>query len=162
MSVDVVIEDLRWESVGLPDIAERAADAALRHLGMRPDVWEIALLACDDGRIAALNADFRGKPAPTNVLSWPAEERGAAEPGMPPDVPDPDTETELGDIAISFDTMARETADQDVSLADHATHLIVHAVLHLLGYDHEDDRDAALMERLEVEILASLGVADPY
>ena len=162
MSVDVMIEDKRWDALEIVPLAARASDAVLAHLGLAPDDWEISLLACDDARIASLNADFRGKAGPTNVLSWPSDERGAGHPGTAPDRPAPGSDPELGDIAISYETTVREAADQGLPLADHATHLVVHAVLHLLGYDHEDDRDAALMERLEVEILASLGVADPY
>lgn len=162
MTVDVVIEDARWEAQGLEALSARASDAALAHLGLDPGVWQIAVLGCDDARIAALNADFRGKPVPTNVLSWPSDERGAAGPGEVPERPSPGGDPELGDIAIAFETTAREAEERGLALADHTAHLVVHAVLHLLGYDHEDDRDAALMERLEVEILASLGVADPY
>lgn len=162
MTVEVVIEDDRWAAAGLEALAARAAEAALGHLGLAPDDWEIALLACDDAEIARLNADFRGRSTPTNVLSWPSEERGADRPGGTPARPEPGPDPALGDVAIAYDTTAREAAEAGRSLADHATHLIVHATLHLLGYDHEDDRDAALMERLEVEILAELGVGDPY
>ena len=117
-------------------------------------------MACDDARIAALNADFRGKPTPTNVLSWPSDERSAATPGTPPDLPQ--TGTELGDIAIAYDTCAQEAAHQGKTLHAHVTHLIAHGILHLLGFDHIDDADAALMERTETRILASLGFSDPY
>ncbi|MFD1912828.1 rRNA maturation RNase YbeY [Halodurantibacterium flavum] len=161
--VDTLIEDSRWEEFGLAPLAERAARAALGHLALDPAGYEISLLACDDRRIAELNGDFRDKPLPTNVLSWPSEERGAA-PGAHPDLPegDPDMPEELGNIAIAWETCAREAVEQDKPMADHVTHLLVHGVLHLFGYDHILDSDAELMERLEVEILAGLGVADPY
>ena len=118
----------------------------------------------DIARIAVLNADFRGKPTPTNVLSWPAEELAAEAPGGAPDLPEPDFtgEIALGDIAIALGTCAREAAEQGKPMADHCTHLIVHGVLHLLGYDHIEDADATLMEALEVEILGSMGLDDPY
>lgn len=165
--VDVVIEDSRWEAAELPALAERAARAALAHLGMDPGGYELALLGCDDARIAVLNAEFRDKPQPTNVLSWPAQELAPEEPGAEPLPPEPEMPgapfaQELGDVAISFDTCAREAAEQGLSFADHVTHLVVHGVLHLLGYDHVRDPDATLMERREVEILGILGVADPY
>lgn len=163
--VDVVSEDDRWEALGLPALAEAAARATLRRLGLDPAGYEIALLGADDDRIATLNADFRGKPTPTNVLSWPSEERGAAGEGLAPGPPGPGTPGEpapLGDIALAYQTCAREAAAAGKPLADHATHLVVHGTLHLLGYDHVRDGDAALMERLEREILATLGVADPY
>jgi probable rRNA maturation factor len=153
MVVDVVTEDSRWADVAIDALALRASNAALARLGLDPDVIEVALLACDDARIATLNAEFRGKPAPTNVLSWPAENLS---PGDPPSDP------EIGDIAIAFDTCAAEAEAAGKPLADHVTHLIVHGTLHLLGYDHIDDDDAALMEGLETEILGNLGLADPY
>lgn len=162
MLTEVIIEDDRWQAVGLEDLAERAAEAALVHLGLRPDDWDISVLACDDARIAALNADFRGKPQPTNVLSWPSRECAAAAPGTQPELPAPGHDSELGDIAIAWDTCAYEAAASGKSLTDHVTHLIVHAVLHLLGYDHVRDQDATLMETTEIVILGKLGVADPY
>ncbi|MFP4044307.1 MAG: rRNA maturation RNase YbeY [Rhodosalinus sp.] len=161
MTVEVLLEDGRWRALGLERLATSATEAALAHLGLDPAAWEVSVMGCDDMRIAALNADFRGKPQPTNVLSWPSAERGAAQSGLAPAPPDP-ADPELGDIAIAYDTCAREAETGGKPLADHATHLIVHAVLHLLGYDHETEADAALMERLEVEILCKLGLTDPY
>ncbi len=96
------------------------------------------------------------------MLSWPSEERGPANPGARPALPAPGMDPELGDIAIAFDTCAREARAAGKPLTDHATHLIVHGTLHLLGFDHIDDADAALMEATEVEILTRLGVPDPY
>jgi probable rRNA maturation factor len=161
--VDCIFEDARWEAFGLEAVAEGAARAALKALELSPDHFAIALMACDDARIATLNADFRGKPQPTNVLSWPSEERFVGG-GVAPDLPDGNVEEpeELGDIAIAFDTCAREAADQGKPMPEHVTHLVVHATLHLLGYDHIDDQDAELMEATEVRILATLGIADPY
>jgi len=160
--VDVMIEAEGWEALPLAALAERAAKATLGHLGLDAEDWEISLLACDDARIAGLNEEFRDKPRPTNVLSWPSEERGAETPGARPDLPEPGFDAELGDIAIAYDTCAREALEGGKPLADHVTHLIVHAVLHLLGYDHENDPDAALMEGLETEILGKMGLPDPY
>lgn len=162
MPVEVVIEDDRWQAAGLEALAGRAAAATLSHLGLDPGVWDISVLGCDDARIAVLNGEFRAKPAPTNVLSWPSEERGAAVAGAAPALPLPGPDPELGDIAIAYDTCAREAAEAGRPLADHVSHLVVHAVLHLLGYDHIRDPDATLMEAIEVAILGKLGVADPY
>ena len=161
MLVDTVIEDARWAAFGLPGLAERAGRAALQGLGagLAPDGFSICVMGCDDARIAVLNADFRGKPVPTNVLSWPSAERGAEFAGEPPERP---TEAALGDIALAWETCAAEAQAQGKPMADHVTHLIVHGVLHLLGYDHVEPEDAALMESLEVRILATLGVCDPY
>lgn len=162
MAVDVVLEDTRWTAVALENLAETAEAATLGQLGMDPGDWEISLLACDDARIAVLNGDFRDKPQPTNVLSWPSEERAAAEEGGVPEVPSPGGDPELGDIAIAYDTCAQEAEAAGKSLPDHATHLLVHGILHLLGYDHVRDKDATLMEGLEVKILGKLGLPDPY
>lgn len=164
MLVDCLTEDHRWEALGLDALAEAAAAATLLRLGLDPAAYEISLLGCNDARIAELNADFRGKPQPTNVLSWPSDERGADVPGKMPRAPDmaDDGLTELGDIAIAYETCAAEAEASGKPLVQHATHLIVHGTLHLLGFDHERDLDATLMERLEVEILGQLGLADPY
>ncbi|WP_281967446.1 rRNA maturation RNase YbeY [Roseovarius nanhaiticus] len=162
MVMDVMIEDRRWRALELEALAEASARATLRHLDLDPKAFEISLLACNDARIAALNEDFRGKPQPTNVLSWPSEERGAGKAGQAPALPSEGGDPELGDIAIAYETCAREAEAGGKSLADHASHLIVHAVLHLLGYDHIRDEDATLMEACEVAILGKLGIADPY
>ena len=126
MTVDVVIEDARWEGL-LDRLAPPGVDAALRASCLDPAAHEVVLMGCDDARIAGLNGRFRGKDVPTNVLSFPAEELSPGE--APPE--------ELGDIAIAYETCVREAAEQGKSLEDHVTHLLVHAVLHLLGHDHD-------------------------
>ncbi|MES2665126.1 MAG: rRNA maturation RNase YbeY [Pseudomonadota bacterium] len=163
--VEIVIEDPRWEEFGLAALAEPAALATLAALNLGPTGFSLCLMACDDARIATLNADFRGKPQPTNVLSWPSDDRAAETPGAAPAAPDPgpaDDPESLGDIAIAYDTCKAEAAAQGKPMADHVTHLVVHGILHLLGYDHVDDADGDLMEATEVRILATLGVCDPY
>ncbi len=160
MTVDCVVEDVRWGDIDA--LARMAADATLTRLGLEPSVFEISILACDDARIAALNADFRGKQKATNVLSWPSDERAAAADGEMPLAPQPGQDNELGDIAIAYDICVREAAVAGKSLQDHTIHLLVHGTLHLLGFDHERDRDATLMEGLETEILGKLGISDPY
>lgn len=165
MLVDIVIEEPLWETAGLEDLSVRAAGAALAELGLGPEGFLICVMGCDDARIAALNADFRGKPKSTNVLSWPSEERGPDTPGARPDLPEPgeaDDPEELGDIAISWGVCQAEAAEQGKSFDDHVTHLVVHAVLHLLGYDHMTEQDASLMEEIEIRALARLGIDNPY
>ena len=162
---DVVIEDPRWHPLGLEDLAETTCTRTLSHLGLPARGYEIALLACDDARIATLNAEFRDKPAPTNVLSWPAHDLAPPAAGTPPLAPpDPDTllGESLGDIAISYETCLKEAESAGKPFADHVTHLLVHGVLHLLGYDHIRDDDATLMERTETEILGKMGIPNPY
>ena len=109
----------------------------------------VTVVVDDDARIRQLNRDWRGFDKPTNVLSFPY-----------PDTPGP--ERSIGDIAISYETAAREAATEGKSFADHIAHLSVHGFLHLLGYDHESDADAEDMEALERVILARIGVSDPY
>lgn len=160
MTVEVIIEDARWEAVGLVALATQATEASLQHLGLTPDDWEVSLLGCDDARIAALNGDFREKPQPTNVLSWPSAERGALVEGERPASPIGDSD--LGDIAIAYETCQQEAAERNIPVEQHILHLIVHGMLHLLGYDHQRDGDGDLMESLETAILYTLGVPDPY
>lgn len=162
---DTVIEDPRWQDADLPVLAETAARCALRHLGLPTDGYEIAVLACDDAQIAELNAEFRKKPTPTNVLSWPSFDLAADREGtvpLAPPAPDPVMGEGLGDIALAYETCQREASNAGKDFDHHITHLIVHGVLHLLGYDHVRDGDATLMEGLETEILGKLGLPDPY
>lgn len=163
--VDTVIEDARWNGTVLGEIAERGGRAALAAVGLDPAGFSIVVMGCDDARIAALNGEFRGKGRPTNVLSWPSQERGAAEDGAVPEPPVPgpaEMPKELGDIAIAWDTCAAEAAAVGKPIEAHVAHLVVHATLHLLGYDHIRDGDAALMEEMERRALAGMGLPDPY
>ncbi len=164
MIAETLIQDRRWQAIDLPGLSDRAATATLTVLGIAPGRAEITVLACDDARITDLNREFRDKATPTNVLSWPAQDLAAADPGAVPRAPEPDFTGELvlGDIAIAWETCAREAGEAGKPLADHVTHLIVHGLLHLLGYDHIRDADATLMQRLEVRVLGTLGVDDPY
>ncbi|MEO0865836.1 MAG: rRNA maturation RNase YbeY [Pseudomonadota bacterium] len=160
--IDILIEDARWQAAGLETLAMRAVTATLDQCGI--PFADLSLLACDDARIATLNAEFRQKPTPTNVLSWPEEDLASQEPGGAPNAPTPgpDGTISLGDIAITYDTCAREAREQGKPMADHVAHLLVHGTLHLLGYDHIRDGDAARMEALEVKILGKMGIPDPY
>jgi len=128
---------------------DAAVRAALAGAGVTGAV-EVSILLTDDARQRQLNRDHRGKDSATNVLSFPA---GFA----PPEGPRP-----LGDISLALETVVREGSEQDKSVADHLSHLLVHGTLHLLGYDHLDEGGAEEMEALEREILAGLGIADPY
>ncbi|MFB9068827.1 rRNA maturation RNase YbeY [Pseudofulvimonas gallinarii] len=136
---------------GLPSVVSFRAWVAAALAGARrraASELSIRLVDADEGR--ALNRDYRGRDYATNVLSFPVE--------LPPGVRSP----LIGDIVICAPVVAREAAEQDKRLRDHYAHLTVHGVLHLLGHDHENDADAERMEKLEVRILAGLGIADPY
>jgi probable rRNA maturation factor len=163
--VDIILEDPRWKAVGLSVLAEKAARATFAGLGLPAQGLTLCVMGCDDRRITELNTAFRAKGQPTNVLSFPSEHRAPAAPGLAPALPpvgDAQDPEALGDIAMSYDTCLREAAEQGKAVPDHVTHLLVHGILHLLGYDHIEDVDAALMEGREAAILASLGVDDPY
>lgn len=161
--VEVIVEDAGWGDP-TPTI-EGAVAAALAHLGLDPAVFEVSVLAADDARIRELNARFRGQDKPTNVLSWPAEDLRPDTPGARPHPPEPgsrDDPAALGDIALARETCLREAEAAGKPLDHHIAHLTVHALLHLLGYDHETEADAVLMERTEAAILAALAIPDPY
>lgn len=162
LDLDVVTETEAWTTrlPGVIDICRQAARAAFAVASEHhqlPAFAEACLLLADDERIRALNKTFRGRDEPTNVLAFPsvgADVLAAAGADAPPSL--------LGDIAVAFETAAAEAAAAGKPLASHLRHLVVHAVLHLLGYDHGTDADAAEMEALESRVLATLGIADPY
>jgi probable rRNA maturation factor len=154
MTISIEVEDEAWQALaGLDQLARTAVASALSGAGAIGDEGEITLLFTDDQSVAAINAAWRGKNTPTNVLSFPAS----------PDMPIPGGEPRpLGDIVLSHGVIAHEAAEQGKTLHDHTAHLIVHGVLHLLGFDHETEVEAGEMERLEVSILKGLGISDPY
>lgn len=162
MDLELTIDDPRWDD--LSALAEIAFAATFGYLELPAAECGISLLACDDTRIAELNGEFRGKAVATNVLSWPAEDLASEVDGGTPRAPSPDFTGELflGDIAISYDTCIREADAANKPMRDHVMHLLVHGLLHLLGYDHIRDGDATLMEGLETRILGKLGLDDPY
>ena len=146
-AITVLVDDPGWRKPrGLTAKLRQAAEAALRASGL-PAKSRLTVLLSSDDRLQDLNRDFRGKNKPTNVLSFPA-----------PKNPD----GYRGDIAIAHGVALKEAEVAGKRFADHASHLVVHGVLHLAGYDHEKDRDAQVMEPLEVRILKKLGIADPY
>ncbi|HEV2300814.1 MAG TPA: rRNA maturation RNase YbeY [Stellaceae bacterium] len=160
-AADVILRRDGWSNA-CPEVRRLVRAAARRAVarGMADRGWppparlEVAILLADDSELARLNRRFRGKPGPTNVLSFPASAPGAATaPGTP---------LVLGDVALALETVVREAAEQQKPLPDHLAHLVVHGVLHLIGYDHHSAADAARMESLEKSILAELGVPDPY
>ena len=152
IALDTVTEAGNWD--GLPNaeaLAQRAAEAAATVADGADEDLEVSVMLTDDESIRTLNRQWRGKDKPTNVLSFPAPEQ----PGL-------EGPRHLGDIALAYETLVREAEEESKPLADHFAHLVVHGVLHLLGYDHETDEEADVMEALEVKALAGLGIADPY
>jgi len=151
--IDILVEAGAWPSKAwLRALTERSLAAAIAAARPRmTPATEISLVFTDDDHIRDLNREYRGKDKATNVLSFPAPPARRGTFGPP-----------LGDIVFAAETIAREAEAEALSLDDHLAHLIVHGFLHLLDYDHEDNREAAVMEKLETAILAGLGVADPY
>ena len=164
MMLEIALEaDEEWDSSrSWKQLAQKAAEAAIAEGGY-PELAdsdrpvEISITLTSDEHVRALNAKWRGKDKPTNVLSFPmADELDFTRANIT------GAELLLGDIILAHGVCEAEAADKGVSIDQHATHLIVHGTLHLLGYDHNDERDAADMEVREVRALARLGVASPY
>lgn len=151
LAIDVVRHDAAWAEAGITDaLIERAARAALDIVpGLPEGDYDIAVLLTGDDEMRALNRTWRGKDAPTNVLSFPAEET-AQGPGF------------LGDVVLAYETTSKEAREGKLTLANHVNHLVVHGTLHLLGFDHMEEAEAERMEALERQALAALGIADPY
>ena len=151
-TITVRVEEPRWRNCGVDAAHVRAAARLALARGLENKRAEsecrhgLTILLANDGRLRDLNAQFRGKDSPTNVLSFPAVESGGY----------------LGDVALALDVAAREAAAAGKRLSDHAVHLTVHGVLHLLGYDHLKAREARTMEGLETAVLHELGIANPY
>jgi probable rRNA maturation factor len=148
------LESAGWgDEEKLVALSRRIFDAAAKELGLHsPQPVEISLLFADDARVQPLNLAWRDQDKPTNVLSFPSV---ALTPGgtLPP---------VLGDIILAYETVEREAAEEAKPFEDHVGHLLLHGFLHLLGYDHQTDADADIMEGLETRILAKLAIPDPY
>ena len=146
--IEVEVEDESWRTVAdLEATVVRAAESASAHPLSGERDRNLVVLLTSDGAVRELNARFRGKEAATNVLSFPAP---------------PTAGPHLGDIALAYGICAAEARTQGKPLAHHLTHLVVHGVLHLLGYDHTADAEAEVMENMERAVLAKLGIGDPY
>lgn len=169
--VDILIEATQWLQA-LPQaeaVVARAANATIGATVERATVereigapGHCAILLSDDAELRALNRRFRGQDKATNVLSFPAQDLGPQTPEHLSPIAGDDQPIHWGDVAIAYETTAGEAAAAGKTLADHLSHLVVHGLLHLFGYDHETDEAAEEMESLEREILWEIGVDDPY
>ena len=164
MTLDIDIDaDPEWDcSSGLESLVRSAAEAAIAESAFpqlvdSPRAAELSVRLTGNEEVRALNAKWRGKDKPTNVLSFPQ-----AGPADLADIAADGPELMLGDLVLARETCSAEAAEKQIPLDDHAAHLIVHGTLHLLGYDHEDDSAADEMEEREVRALARLGIGDPY
>lgn len=159
----VLIESGWPDSIGWSALAADAVDAAIAQtpnagLALSDASIEVSVKFTSDDEVRVLNRDYRGKDKPTNVLSFPMVAPDLIEMIANTD----DGEVLLGDIVLAYGTCAREAEARGITIAAHATHLIVHGTLHLLGYDHMNDGEAEAMEALEQAIMASLGLHNPY
>lgn len=157
LNLSVMVEDAAWQPkiTRLKNKIREAIDTALlsqHKLKLRHPAYEINIILTNDGEIAELNHNHRGKNTPTNVLSFPIDTAPAG-PGLP---------VMLGDIVLAYGVIDREAKAEKKTFAAHTLHLIIHGALHLCGYDHETSGQARTMEGLERQILADLGIADPY
>lgn len=144
---DILIQNASWRTApNVRTTIRRALDAAAKTVDAQ--AHEVAVVLTDDAAIHLLNRQWRGFDKATNVLSFPAAMKGHRE--------------HLGDIVIAYETMAREAQTEEKTFNDHLAHMVVHGYLHLVGFDHETAREAKLMEQRERDILAALGIADPY
>ncbi len=154
MIVSVAIEDEAWSKVpDLEALAARTVNAVALIEQAGELECEVAILFAGDAEVAVMNKAWRGKPAATNVLSFPAPKGQPAPEGEP---------RFLGDIVLASGVVAKEAAEQGKSMIDHTAHLIVHGMMHVLGYDHRNDEEAEAMEAREIRILQTLGIPDPY
>mgnify|MGYP001160627362 FL=1 len=154
LDIDLTVEAGEWPPhERLAELVDRAAAAVFAEIGAGGGGRsELSVVFCDDAAIRKLNAGWRGKDKPTNVLSFPAFPAAPGE-KLPP---------MLGDIVLAAETVAREAALEGKPLANHISHLVVHGLLHLLGYDHETDAQAQEMEAVERAALGRLAIPDPY
>jgi probable rRNA maturation factor len=149
--VEIIVRSARWRRKPMVKAMVKKAVSAAAKATSTPEA-ELAIVLADDSTIRALNRQWRGKNAPTNVLSFPAAGAGRRR----------QTSPYIGDIVIAYETSAREAVAEGKRFSHHVAHLAVHGFLHLLGHDHDNDRAADRMERLERRILARLSVPDPY
>ena len=141
-----------WDDIDIETICRRCAESLVEASPEGYREGEVSLLLTSDEEVRQLNRDWRGKDKPTNVLSFPAEDFPIPD-GMP---------APLGEIALAYETCAREAAEKGTSISNHTSHLLVHGILHLMGYDHQTDEEAEEMENLERALLARIGIGDPY
>jgi len=159
VAIEVIAESSQWTAAlpSVEQVCERAAAAAFWAVQPHTRGAEANVILSDDARVRRLNSTYRGRDEPTDVLSFPIVDEGGT-----PVSPTPNQPILFGDIVIAFETSAAGATAWAKPLSDHLSHLVVHGMLHLCGYDHLAEAEAREMERLETQILAGLGVSDPY
>ena len=162
MNVDLVFEDGRWKKTLLGEVSRTVFKETLNFFGQNASDFSIDILACNDGRISELNKEFRGNNSATNVLSWPSKNfQSKFVKGNTDSILNKE-DGFLGDIAISYDTCVKEAKERAIDFVDHISHLMIHSILHLMGYDHILEVEEEKMKKIEIEILGKMGIDSPY
>lgn len=167
MKANIVFEDNRWRTLPLEKIAYTSLNLVMNNISLKNIDLEISILASNDYDLIRLNKEFRGHNSSTNILSWPEHEYKRLKFG---DFPKRISVTSsciaesnfLGNLAISFDRCSTEAKERNITFEDHTMHLLIHGCLHLVGFDHENELDAILMEDIEKKLLLELGIKNPY
>tara|TARA_R110001592_G_scaffold16881_9_gene71607 strand:+ start:31491 stop:31976 length:486 start_codon:yes stop_codon:yes gene_type:complete len=156
LEIDIAVQDERWTDIvpNIESFTNIVVSKALSGLLTAIDHADISIVLVDDTFIRDLNKNYRGKDKATNVLSFPQTEPNTLE--------NPTPLCSLGDIIIAFETIQRESEEQNKTMTDHYAHMLVHGCLHLLHFDHEDDQEAEIMEAREIDILKTLNIKNPY
>ena len=164
---NIVRKDDRWKKLPLKKMAVTSLNLIVADVLQKNNDFEISILATNDPEVINLNNNFRGYNSPTNILSWPERRYERKKPGL---FPQPVSKSHiysdglnfLGNLAISFDRCSIEAAEGNLAFEDHLYHLLIHGCLHLVGFDHENELDAELMEDIEKKLLSKLGIENPY
>ena len=167
MIINITFKDKRWVKIPLEEIAKGALKLIIDKFLGQDNNFEVSILASDDAEIRELNKNFRGNDSSTNIISWPEHETQSNQPGHIPNLVYKlksgfERLTFLGNLAISFDRCSSEAEEKNIKFEDHVLHLLLHGCLHLIGFDHQNDLDANLMEDIEIRLLSVVGIKNPY
>lgn len=157
MNLEISIENDSWNNIDVNKITQNCVYCIFSELKLKRDNIEICFLFTNDDEVQTLNKTYRGIDKPTNVLSFPADSMDDLD-----DDPENRPTCLIGSAAFAYETIERESREQQKSFSDHLNHLVIHSILHLLGYDHVDESEAKVMENLEVSLLKKLNIANPY
>lgn len=167
MIINIKFKDKRWLKIPLEEIGKGALKLIIDKFLGKDNNFEVSILASDDVEIRELNKNFRGIDGSTNIISWPEYETQSNQPGHIPDLVDKlksgfEELTFLGNLAISFDRCSIEAEEKNIHFEDHVLHLLLHGCLHLIGFDHQNELDAFLMEDIEIRLLSRVDIKNPY
>ena len=167
MKINIIFKDKRWVNIPLEAIAKGALKLIIDKFLGQDNNFEVSILASADAEIKELNKNFRGNNTSTNIISWPEHESQIKQPGhFPEQINKYQSRSEgvtfLGNLAISFERCSTEAIEKNIHFEDHILHLLLHGCLHLIGFDHQNELDANLMEDIEIRLLSGVGIKNPY